>query len=151
MTSKKDDENPAATAPLFSESENQAQNTSTMAAPPPPPYYEPLPQLHPNPPSNIIQQPSAFYLGPITIPISVGSSPTRLRCPNCQADVITQINHKSGCMTWALCGSICAIGLFAPCAWFGCQLIPFCIDSCKDVQHNCSNCKAYIATFDRMR
>ena len=71
---------------------------------PPPPYYEPLPQLHPQP--NIIQ-PSTIY---ITMNPSVGSSPTRLRCPNCQADIVTQITHKSGCLSWAICGSICAIG-----------------------------------------
>lgn len=113
---------------------------------PPPPYFEPLPQLNPN-----FAPTSAIYLTSLNMPPPVGSSPTRLRCPNCSADIVTQINFKSGCMTWAICGSICAIGLFAPCAWLGCQFIPFCIDSCKDVQHNCPNCRAYIGTFDRMK
>ena len=31
------------------------------------------------------------------------------------------------------------------------QFFPFCINSCKDVQHNCSNCHAYIGTYDRMK
>ena len=75
-------------------------NEATAQAPPPP-YYQPLPQYNPQ---------QAVYVTPINMPAQVGSSPTRLRCPNCQADIVTQTRHKSGCMTWAICGSICAIG-----------------------------------------
>jgi lipopolysaccharide-induced tumor necrosis factor-alpha factor len=144
-----------------------------MTQAPPPPYYQPLPPL--NPQSQVIS-PSTIYITPMNLQLQVGSGPSRLRCPNCHADIVTQTKHKSGCLTWAICGSICAIGLFAPCAWLGCkltlktlfnakiillivsnlfpkkgQLIPFCIDSTKDVQHYCSNCRAYIGTFDRMK
>ncbi len=41
----------------------------------------------------------------------VGSSPTRLRCPNCSAEVVSSTKHKTGCLTWAICGAICAAGL----------------------------------------
>jgi hypothetical protein len=53
--------------------------------------------------------------------LQLGSQPTRLRCPNCSADILTNIDFRSGCMTWALIGSICAVGLFIPCAWLGCK------------------------------
>ena len=76
---------------------------------PPPPYFQPLPQLQPN-----YEQTSSHYLNPLN-PLQVGSQPTRLRCPNCSADILTEIKLKSGYMTWAICGSICAIGLVLSC------------------------------------
>ena len=71
---------------------------------PPPPYFGRLPQLNPN-----YEQSSPFILTSLNM-IQVGAIPTRLRCPNCSADILTQIKFKSGCLTWAIAGSICAIG-----------------------------------------
>ena len=85
-------------------STNQVAAVTSTILPPPPPYYEQLPTLHQPP----VMHQSAYYITPMSI--SVGSSPNRLRCPNCHADVVSQITHKSGCMTWTLCGSICALG-----------------------------------------
>lgn len=65
-----------------------------------------------------MQQP--VYITPIMMQPMVGSAPTRLRCPNCSGDVLTQVTQKSGCLTYAICGAICAAGLFVPCAWLGC-------------------------------
>ena len=116
---------------------------------PPPPYYEPLPPIiglannnnNNNPAMFTAQPPSTIILAPMDFRTKLGSSPARVRCPNCQAEILTQTRYKSGCMTWAICGSLCAIGLFVPCAWLGCQFIPFCISSCKDVKHVCPNCQ----------
>ena len=75
----------------------QLQQQSQHQAPPPP-YYEPLPPLRPTqmqPSHNVFT-----YAGPLGMSLSVGSSPTRLRCPNCQADIVTQTSHKSGCLSW---------------------------------------------------
>lgn len=33
--------------------------------------------------------------------------------------------------------------------WFGCCLIPCCIDECMDVHHTCPNCKAYLGRHRR--
>ena len=44
--------------------------------------------------------------------------------------------------------STCLI-FFVRC-WLGCCLIPFCIDSCKDVIHTCPNCRAPIGKFNRL-
>lgn len=173
-------------APLFG---SGAQTTDEMS--PPPPYYDPLPPVITqqaqsqnggnsmiNPPIYSNVQPSAIYLSPADYQSKLGSSPTRLRCPNCSAEIVTLTRFTSGCMTWAICGSICAIGyvsesfsskaskwiyfqlivtnynwyrLFVPCAWLGCQLLPFCVESCKDVRHTCPNCRHYIGTFDRLK
>ena len=39
--------------------------------------------------------------------------------------------------------------LFFSC-WLGCCLIPFCIDTCKDVIHTCPNCRAPLGKFNRL-
>ncbi len=141
------------TAPLAPNANNQSAIDASQIViddnRPPPPYYEPSMMTTNINNSNINaqqqsiynNQPSTIFLTPIDYQAKLGSSPTRLRCPNCSAEILTQTRHKSGCMTWAICGSICAIGLFVPCAWLGCQFIPFCINSCKDVSHLCPNCR----------
>ena len=44
-----------------------------------------------------------------------------------------------------LCVVLCLFGLV-----FGCCLIPFCVDSVKDVIHKCPNCGAVIARYNRL-
>ncbi len=72
-----------------------------IPAVPPPPYYQPLPQMH---------QPSTIIVTPVTLSPMVGSSPSRLRCPNCSAEVISSTHYKTGCLTWSISAAICAAG-----------------------------------------
>lgn len=85
--------------PLTSE-----ENRTTQVNYPPPPYFGRLPQLNPN-----YEHSSPLHLTPINM-LQMGAMPTRLRCPNCSADILTHIKFESGCLTWAIAGSICAIG-----------------------------------------
>jgi len=73
----------------------QQQQQQQQYQPPPPPYYEPLPPLRP---TQIQPSQNVFTFGGGTL--SVGSSPTRLRCPNCSADIVTLTSHTSGCLSW---------------------------------------------------
>ncbi|CAF0906713.1 unnamed protein product [Brachionus calyciflorus] len=83
-----------------------------------------------------VAQPSVVYVG---VPIRLGDHPTQTVCPNCRANVSTNIKYETGLITWLIAGALCFFGLGC-----GCCLIPFCVDSCKDVEHFCPNCRYMI-------
>ncbi|CAN0284406.1 lipopolysaccharide-induced tumor necrosis factor-alpha factor homolog [Lampetra fluviatilis] len=77
------------------------------------------------------QQPTSFY-------------PFVATCPSCHQAVQTETSTQPGLLTWLVMGGLCLFGLWL-CVW-----IPLVVDSCKDVEHRCANCKMYITTSHRM-
>jgi len=71
--------------------------------------------------------------------------PCSVQCPMCHAQVITRISKQPGTLAWLSCGGLALIG-----CWFGCCLIPFCIDGCLDTEHWCPNCNRLIARRNQM-
>jgi lipopolysaccharide-induced tumor necrosis factor-alpha factor len=61
-------------------------------------------------------------------------------CPKCNSTEVTIVDHEIGRATWTYAGIICVIG-----GWYGCCLIPFCLNDAKDTLHICSHCGHLIA------
>ena len=78
-------------------------------------------------------------------PPNLRDQPTRLVCPHCKASILTQLRYESGLATWLIACGLCIFGFLC-----GCCLIPFCVDSCKDVDHYCPNCRCMIGRFKRI-
>ncbi|XP_035036416.1 LITAF domain-containing protein [Hippoglossus stenolepis] len=79
----------------------------------------------------------------VVIP-ALQDAPGQAVCPHCHQTVVTVTEQKPGLMTWAICGGLTIFGCFLCCC------IPFCIDSCKDVEHHCPSCNKVIYLYKRL-
>ncbi|XP_028894634.1 lipopolysaccharide-induced tumor necrosis factor-alpha factor homolog isoform X4 [Zeugodacus cucurbitae] len=73
--------------------------------------------------------------------VAVSNEPTRLTCPSCHAQVLTNVTHQATSRThcWALV--LCLLFCWP------CVCVPYCMDSCQNANHYCPNCNAYIGTY----
>ncbi|CAI9547751.1 unnamed protein product [Staurois parvus] len=105
------------------------------AYPPPPAYGPPQPTV---------------VMGPVTsttvvLTTSFSDTPTSCMCPVCRQNVVSRVEYNTGLLTWLIFGILLLFG-----CWLGCCLIPFCVDSCKDVDHFCPNCNHHLAKYKRL-
>ncbi len=71
-------------------------------------------------------------------PRAYGRTPMRIKCPNCSQKVTTDIEKKTSSKQWMFC---CLLGMFTSCC-----CLPFCIDSCWNIEHKCPNCQNVAGT-----
>lgn len=76
---------------------------------------------------------------------TLGAIPLSVECPHCHQQVVSLTRFAPGLLTYIVVGTCLLFG-----GWFGCCLIPFCVDGLKDVYHTCPNCKAMIGRYDRL-
>ncbi|XP_026883670.2 lipopolysaccharide-induced tumor necrosis factor-alpha factor homolog [Electrophorus electricus] len=124
---------------------------------PPPPVYTKAPQapyltqdytqMYPAPASctpvtNPVVSVQTVYVQPGVV---FGDVPVQAFCPICVQSVLTRLDYSSGTMAWLICAGLCIFGCI-----YGCCLIPFCVDSLKDVRHHCPNCSSLIGVYKRL-
>ncbi|XP_019958389.1 LITAF domain-containing protein-like [Paralichthys olivaceus] len=106
----------------------------------PPPEMYPQPGFSPAAPPPVGHQAVAHMI----VTPALQDVPGQAVCPHCHQTVVTTAEHKAGLMTWAICGCLTIFGCFLCCC------IPFCVDSCKDVEHHCPSCHKVIYLYKRI-
>lgn len=64
--------------------------------------------------------------------------------PSCGCEVETKTKTTPGLIAYISGFLLAALG-----CWFGCCLIPCCIDECMDVHHQCPSCGTYLGRHRR--
>lgn len=115
---------------------------------------------------NAIIKPSISQFAAVYQP-QVGPEPTGITCPSCRQSIVTNLDYETTTKTHIFAGICCIFGWgsrealggwfiehsliiifnyfrysFWPCAW-----IPYVMDSCKNANHYCPNCGAFIGTY----
>lgn len=98
-----------------------------------PPPYSPGPS--PVAPATVVIQPSGMP--------PLGPEPARIVCPSCRANITTRLEYETTTKTHMMCVIMCIFGLWP------CCLIPYCMDTCKNTNHHCPSCGAYLGQYKR--
>ncbi|KAG5683180.1 hypothetical protein PVAND_012476 [Polypedilum vanderplanki] len=74
-------------------------------------------------------------------PPTYGPKPQYVMCSSCKSMTMTKVKDKVSIRTHKMA---IILALLSCCS---CLLIPYCLSSCQNQQHDCENCGAYLGTF----
>ncbi|XP_053600299.1 lipopolysaccharide-induced tumor necrosis factor-alpha factor homolog isoform X2 [Plodia interpunctella] len=119
-----------------------AANDQYAQQPPPPPYTA-------APPPHIVQ-PTIIHTTSTGVPVVTGTfvvttpagpEPMIMTCPSCNHQIVTRIERTATSRTHLI-----ACLLFCFICW-PCTCLPYCMNSCNNIDHYCPNCSAYIGGY----
>lgn len=86
-----------------------------------------------------------YHSQPVVVPMVVGNQmgpkPATITCQSCKEVIVTRIEAKATTKTHLFAAILCFM-----CCW-PCVFIPYCTDSCRNADHYCPNCSAYIGSY----
>ncbi|CAH2063516.1 unnamed protein product, partial [Iphiclides podalirius] len=99
----------------------------------PPPYSDDPP----NPPV-VTAQP--VQVGVVVIN-QMGPSPASAICKSCNNQITTTVKRKPSMKTHLFAVLLCGFGCLP------CVFIPYCVESCNNLEHYCPNCNSYVGSY----
>ncbi|KAM3967954.1 lipopolysaccharide-induced tumor necrosis factor-alpha factor homolog [Aphomia sociella] len=115
----------------------------------PPPYPGPASSLPPHG-TVVYQQPvptatvmtvTPGIVSGVVVGQQMGPQPTTTTCKSCNQMMVTRVQQTTTMRTHMMALLLCVFGCWP------CVCIPYCMDSCMNVDHYCTNCGAYIGTY----
>lgn len=76
--------------------------------------------------------------------VPLGPQEAQLECTNCHQPIRTKVVRRAGLLPWLVCGALALVGCWP------CCLLPFCLQSCQDVEHFCPNCGTFLGKYSRI-
>ncbi|CAH0668927.1 unnamed protein product [Spodoptera exigua] len=117
----------------------------------PPPYSDapagPLPTVvHPYPriqPVGVaFQQTSGADVVPVIVGNrAMGPKPSTITCPSCRVEIVTRVEYINSSKTHLFALGLCIVFWPLVC-------LPYFLDSCRNADHYCPNCNAYIGSYN---
>ena len=77
-----------------------------------------------------------------------GPQSVHMVCPNCDKEIITTTIGKTSILQWGIFGGLFLSGFCIFLPWLGFCAIPFCVDDCQDVIHNCPYCNFTLGKYN---
>lgn len=102
-------------------------------------------EQHPIYPTNYPQHqgqqppPQVVYIQNTVIPL--GPNEVYLTCPHCHVQKLTRIEAEPSAKTHLMAALLCVLGFWC------CACMPYCIESCMNINHFCGNCNKFIGSY----
>ncbi|CAG5009848.1 unnamed protein product [Parnassius apollo] len=137
-------------ANMYYGGDNQQPSTAPPPYPGPPEPTAPTQYQQVVHGTTVIHGATVVHHGPTMMPTVVpavvvgrqmGPTATVYVCKSCNQQIVTRVDRSPTMRTHLFALILCLVG----CWPFAC--LPYCVDSCNNVDHYCTNCGAYIGSY----
>nr|XP_026495692.1 lipopolysaccharide-induced tumor necrosis factor-alpha factor homolog [Vanessa tameamea] len=93
-------------------------------------------------PQVTLVHPSSTTVYPaVVIANSMSPNPSPYVCRSCNQQIITRVERTPSLRTHLLALMLCILGCWP------CVCLPYCVDTCNNAEHYCTNCNAYVGSY----